>query len=84
MSSSTIPAAAGTLLIWLDPDTKAITTNCVVGWRIDAEETVTPLILDAHWFPDGDWYIKHPDESVEANNGRRWQSMQAWRAEMRG
>lgn len=76
-----LPAEPGTFLLDI---TEPSTTQRfrVVGWAVNHEQTVTPLVVNAFLLPFDTWFVQHPDGSVESSDGGTWSHIGLWQDEM--
>lgn len=78
-------AAPGTYLVsaYFD-DNEADLIYCnVLGWQVNQDRTLTPMVLDPRAADEKPWYVLHPDGRVESSDGRSWPGKDAWLTDAR-
>lgn len=81
-----LPALPGTYLVnlYFENDEADLVRANVIGWQVDAERNLTPLVIDTRAAADGQWFVIHPDGRVECSDGRCWNDADTWIAQEKG
>jgi hypothetical protein len=78
-------ALPGTYLVSISEDESGnskVWKSNVVGWMINAEGEVRPIVVDMSLITGGEqWHILHPDGRVERKSGESWETVDQWFAD---
>ena len=78
-------AAPGTYLVsaYFDDNLVDLVSCNVLGWQVNQDRSLTPMVLDPRAADEDPWFVLHPDGRVEVSDGRSWPNKDAWLAEER-
>ncbi|MCH4893391.1 hypothetical protein GO308_09745 [Sphingomonas sp. SFZ2018-12] len=80
--SVAFPAAPGTYLLEAyddDEDGVKVTSRAtVLGWALDEEGSVRPIVVDPDFDYRQGWCVLQPDGRVEKSNGVQWETLADW------